>query len=505
MNVAELVAKLGFEVDTKELNKFADGLESVAGLAAKVGAGIAAAAAAATYALIKTAEGVDDVADAAKRLGISTNSLIELNHAAVKTDTSTEALAQGLKFLSKNAVEAAQGNKEVGAAFAKVGVRVKDANGRFKSADVLLEDLADGFQNLPEGVERTQLALTLLGRGGGEMVSMLAAGKQGIRDFRKEAQIFGLTLSGKTEKDVSSFDDSMKDLKAATAGAFMQLLKALPDLERILKIITVGFSKFRPQIDKAVGIFGKMLNVVGSVLEVLINTFSKVDLISTFAAALSAVTVVAALLAAQFVILNGAAVAAAVSAGAAWVTALGPVIIAASLLYLIFDELFAYFEGRPSFFGDFLHFLDEASSNPFFEYVKSTFALLFDLFNPARWQRVFVAIGGMLDATLLAPLRTIGQLLGVDLSAASAIKSLTSPARQTASMDDSQVLKTQAAMRQADAVYTPGPSGKSVSSQNTTIAPVININGSGLSGDELQSRVENALASSYSAAIPAVR
>jgi hypothetical protein len=505
MNVAELVAKLGFEVDTKELTKFADGLESVAGLAAKVGAGIAAAAAAATYALIRTAESVDEVADSARRLGISTNALIELNHAAEKTDTSAESLAQGLKFISKNAVEAAQGSKEAKDAFAKIGVQVKDANGKFKSADVLLEDVAEGFQSLPEGVERTNLALKLFGRGGIEMVTMLAAGKQGIRDLRQEATLFGLTLSAKTEKDVASFDDSMKDLKAATAGAFKQMLKALPDLERIIKILTAGFAKFRPQIDRAVGILGKLFKITGSVLEVFINLFSKVELISTFTAALAAMVPILAVLALKFMFLNATAVAAAISAGVAWAGFFASVLVPAALLFLIFDELFAYFEGRPSFFGDFLHFLDQASSNPFFEYVKASFALLFDLFNPARWQRLFVSIGGMLDSTILAPLRAVAKLAGIDISAASAIKSFTTPASATASLDDAQVLKTQAAMRQAEAVYTPGPSGRSVSSSATTVAPVININGSGLSGEELQSRVENALSSTISSALPAVR
>ncbi|MGH7260865.1 MAG: hypothetical protein ACREI9_09310, partial [Nitrospiraceae bacterium] len=73
-----------------------------------------------------TANYGEELNKVSQQIGVSVESLSALRYAAELSELSAEQLTQGLKFLAKNAVEAASGGSDAVVAFGDVGVSVKD-------------------------------------------------------------------------------------------------------------------------------------------------------------------------------------------------------------------------------------------------------------------------------------------------------------------------------------------------------------------------------------------
>ncbi len=119
-----------------------------------------AAAASATVGLGVAVKGAIDHADAlskaSQKAGVTTESLSRLAYAASYSDVSLDGLTGGLGKLSKSLADAAGNSKGTAAtAFRALGVSVTDANGKLRSSDDVLKDVADRFSRLEDGSTKT--------------------------------------------------------------------------------------------------------------------------------------------------------------------------------------------------------------------------------------------------------------------------------------------------------------------------------------------------------------
>jgi X-X-X-Leu-X-X-Gly heptad repeat protein len=216
MIVRELTAKLGFQTDKGSEKR----TESAIGKIKK-----AAVALAAVFATGKLASGLnnlvngvaklgDEIAKTSKQIGVNAQALQELQFAANLAGASNTDVTTGLRVLQKNMLEAADGTKSYVDDFNRLGVSVTDANGKLKSAEELLPELADGFQNLSTDTERTALAQTLMGRSGTKLVPLLNQGTDAINEQRKRAQelggIFSVELLGLSEDLIDAQTEQQK-------------------------------------------------------------------------------------------------------------------------------------------------------------------------------------------------------------------------------------------------------------------------------------------------------
>jgi len=107
-------------------------------------------------------------------------------------------------------------NKQVaesGSAFTKIGVSLKDANGKVRPFNDILLQTADRFKEMPDGAKKTSLALELFGRSGKDMIKVLNLGSDGIGDLTARADKLGLTLNSKTIGSVMKYVQAQKDLQ----------------------------------------------------------------------------------------------------------------------------------------------------------------------------------------------------------------------------------------------------------------------------------------------------
>lgn len=124
----------------------------------------------------------------------------------------------GLKLQELNNTLAKQENalSKSADAFAKLGVSTVDANGKQKDFNTLLFEVADKFKEMPNGIDKSALAMELFGRQGKEMIKVLNLGSSGIKDLEVQADKLGLTLNAKTIGAISDLVKSQRDLKQQT-------------------------------------------------------------------------------------------------------------------------------------------------------------------------------------------------------------------------------------------------------------------------------------------------
>lgn len=197
-------------------------LESLTGfsLGSLLGAGGAAAL---TAAVTSAANFADEMGKAAQKVGTTTEALSGLKHAADLSDVSFETLQKGMEKLARNADMAIGGSKEAAEAFK----RIKIDPAQFKDSSELFTAVAEKLSKLPDGAQKTAIAMQLLGKSGAEMLPLLNGGASGLKAMADEAERLGIIVGGDAAKAAETYNDNMERMAAAGKGISLQLVNQL--------------------------------------------------------------------------------------------------------------------------------------------------------------------------------------------------------------------------------------------------------------------------------------
>jgi TP901 family phage tail tape measure protein len=374
----------------------------------------------------ETAAYANEARKAAIRTGTTTEAFQELGFAAKASGVDVATLETSLGIMSRVAFGAAEGGEEMEKTLHKLGIQVKDSDGKIRPTDELLGDFAEKFAELPEGIERNALAMKVFGRGGRELLPLLAKGKEGIAELRAEAHEFGLVLDKDAIANAKRFakanrelDESIEGVKFGIGAELLKTADAwkqtLADLIRENRVLIVTLLKLPIRALMAA------FKLIGWVIDAfLIQPFRDMNalLSGDVTRGLLGMAEVAGLVGIAFTLAGAEAV-------AAWVAMLWPILavvagIAVLLLWL--EDVQTFFEGGDSMTGDFVNALmDGFDTIP--PYLKELFGEFWDwLVNKAK------EIGGKVKdflvenlmkfpAALKAALQSfpgIGRLFGTD-------------------------------------------------------------------------------------------
>lgn len=243
-----MAAKIGalhvaLGIDTAQfdsgLNRAQGGLGRFGKLAATAFAAVAAAGVAAAVALghavKQAADHADQLSKTAQKIGVTVEALSRLEFAAKLSDVSLEQLTGGMGRLSRAMLDAATGSTGPAAtAFAALGIAVKDASGNLRAGDEVFTDIADRFSRMEDGATKTALAIAIFGRAGAEMIPLLNAGRDGLKQMADESDRLGQTISTKTAKAAEEFNDNLTRLDAAFGGIVNRIMaEAIPSLKSL--------------------------------------------------------------------------------------------------------------------------------------------------------------------------------------------------------------------------------------------------------------------------------
>ena len=175
-----------------------------------LGAGLSVAALAA-YAT-RAIDAADAMNDLSQRVGIAVKSLAAYELAASQSGTSMESLAKGIKGLSGNLVEH-------GAALRKAGISATTADGA-------LRQVADVFAKMPDGMEKTTLAVKLFGKSGMELIPMLNQGSAGLEMAAEKSAKYSAQMSIMAPL-ADTYNDNMAEIAMHNKVAGMTMMNEL--------------------------------------------------------------------------------------------------------------------------------------------------------------------------------------------------------------------------------------------------------------------------------------
>ncbi len=175
----------------------------------------------------RSADAGDAAAKAAQRIGIGVESYQRLGHAANLAGSSNEELGLGLTLFNRQITAAARGNKAASSEFRRLGISIKDANGKVKPTEQLFGEIAERLSKMPDGARKTAIAMTFFGRSGANLIPTLNLGAAGLRQAADEAEHLGVVIGGAASKQSEDFNDNLSRLQSSVFGVFNTIASSL--------------------------------------------------------------------------------------------------------------------------------------------------------------------------------------------------------------------------------------------------------------------------------------
>lgn len=334
------------------LNRVASALTRVgkqATLMATLAVGAFTAATGAAWGLARGIAAAGDAAfKAGQRTGVHVETLQELAYAAELSDLPIDSLQRGIGRLADLAGKSDE-------MFKKLGIQLKGSDGKLRDTGDYLKDLADIFAALPDGTEKTALAVKVFGdRLGRELIPFLNEGRAGLERLGAEARDLGIVLPENLAKASVEWNDNVARLLKAFEGLKMEVLgplipmfndltnemrafiaankaEVVRGLSDALKSVIGAIPNIVDGIRTAGSVFGTLLTGVGGVVDALGGLENVAVLV---AAALSAKLIIA-------IYALGTAL---LTTPVGWfLGAVMAIALAAKLIYDNWDEIAAWF------------------------------------------------------------------------------------------------------------------------------------------------------------------
>lgn len=368
MIVRELYAKLGLEFDDTKLKKVEEKLDGLKGTLSTIGLSVTAASATLFGFAKFTADAGDEAGKTAMKLGLNVETLQRLQIAAEYANISNQALQQGLGSLAKNMTSARDGSADAAKSLRKVGIDVGRMGGRIPSATEALTLISDRFSKMPDGMEKSALAMDIFGKAGRDMIPFLNKGSAEIAKAASLADRYGLVMDSEAVKASAEFNDTIQESVFALRGlrnilglGLMKVIKPLAEqfnqfvsenrvrladkirfafdgMAAFVRLVWKAMLALVESVGRFVDLFGG-LERVAQILGVISAVFQGGRLLSGIGSVIMAVWRAVA----AFVAMDIAALAIPI--------AIGAIAVAVGLLI---EDIITFFQGGESYFGKFL-------------------------------------------------------------------------------------------------------------------------------------------------------
>lgn len=329
--------------------------------------------------------------NAAKVAGVSAGFFQEMAYAAKTLGIQADDVRDVMLDLSD---KAASGGKDQEAAFSRLGVKVKDTNGKLRPMEELIGDLADGFAKMQDGTEKTATASTLLGEQGARLLPIFSKGRAGLKAYGEEARRAGIILDDDALQSAQDFSAGMVQLEASgtslrntIGGALLPALGKLARsldalLRRIVPVVKVKAKDWADGLAKAAEWATTGVDKLRLAVTLLAGA-----MLGKLLLAISTVT-------AAELTWGSAALIAGARAAAGAVLAVAPWLLVGIAIAIATDELYGFATGSDSALGSFIKWLDKVDpeDNKLVNMLKRAGSLVFDLTDMKKWESLSYAI-----------------------------------------------------------------------------------------------------------------
>jgi hypothetical protein len=236
--VARSDAKIIISAEDKTKQAFASVNKSLGSIATLSGAAVLAAGGALAAIAKSTADFNDQIIKSAQAVGTSSEELSGLAYGAKLAGVEFDQLTTGLGKLAKTSEDYKDGLSTAVDAFNKIDLDPS----KFADTTQLFEAVAEQLSKLPDGAEKTAIAMALLGRSGAKLIPLMNGGAEAIQAAKDEAEQFGLIVSTDVAKQSEQFNDNLTRMESAAQGLKLSIgnaaIPALVDITNAMVLAT---------------------------------------------------------------------------------------------------------------------------------------------------------------------------------------------------------------------------------------------------------------------------
>jgi hypothetical protein len=199
---------------TKGLGKMARALDHAGlQLSRAFTAPLAAAGAAIGALALKTGDYADKILTLEQQTGLSTDTLQEFAHVAKAAGGSSDALFATITALTGKLPDIAAGTGETAEALGKLGIRVQDADGKYRSMNDIFPEIITALQKEQDQTKRNVLTYQIFGKASKEVTAFLGMTSREMSNLRAEARSLGSVMSKDSLTAANNFRISIDNLK----------------------------------------------------------------------------------------------------------------------------------------------------------------------------------------------------------------------------------------------------------------------------------------------------
>lgn len=232
-------------VDNKDANKALDNTEtkgkglqkSLSGAFNIATAAYAAVGVAAVKMVKDTTAATDRIDKLSQRLGLSREAFQEWEFVLSQAGVSIDSLQIGMKTLAQRMNDAIEGSGEGAKAFDKLNISQREI-AKLSQEDAFALTI-QRLQEMEDGITKADIAQTLFGRNGQDLLPLLNQEAGSIDELRERARELGLVLSDEAVDAGVELTDTMDELERSLDGVKNTIIaEALPDIQTFAEWIT---------------------------------------------------------------------------------------------------------------------------------------------------------------------------------------------------------------------------------------------------------------------------
>jgi hypothetical protein len=203
----------------------------------------------------------------AAMLGISTEQVGEFSAIALASGGSADGMTRALERMAMGLQRAKEGTGPAAAGFKALGLNAKELIG-LPLQDVL-DKIANKFAGMNDGLNKTAIAMAILGRGGAEMIPVLDRGAQGMAELGQIAVRAGSAMDSGTVRVLTQMHEAIVELGLSLQGIGITMANAFgPSITAIVGALTDLVQWFNNSL-KAGGLFEDGLKLLAGVADVV--------------------------------------------------------------------------------------------------------------------------------------------------------------------------------------------------------------------------------------------
>ena len=270
-----------FKKADSSAQKFSKALKASAKVAGAFALASGGAALAVGAIVKKTLEQIDATTKASRAVGVQTELYTGLIHVAKLGGIEQEKLNGSLKRFARNMNDAEKGIGTGKVAFEQLGISIKDNEGKLKTQESLILDIADRFSEMENGAQKTAIAQDIFGKSGADMINVLNGGSEAMREQLKSAEALGVVFDENLGVKAEYFNDRLTEVFSSLEGFKLKFTAAFAD-SNLFNAFINGFELLSKTISEFVSSeqFSEFLEFIYNGLKNLIQPTSAV--IATF-------------------------------------------------------------------------------------------------------------------------------------------------------------------------------------------------------------------------------